>query len=140
MMQTDNDIKDNVYQFLQGSPLKAAVSGEIRKISRSPHSVKEDVIVSVLANDNPRQVQEAYVNVNIYVKDVKLTANNEAYYVEDAKRTKVLSRTIADMFKFAVNGENYRLSLNSQRVVAVEATHEHVINTRLLYQCVNEYC
>ena len=138
-MHTDNDIKDNVFRFLQGSSLKTAVSGEIRKIQRSPSSCKEDVIISVLANDSPRQIQEAFVNVNIYVKDMKLTANKESYYVEDTTRTKTLAREIADLFAVSVTGENYRLSLNSQRVIAVDATHEHVINTRLLYQCVNEY-
>ena len=138
-MHTDNDIKDNVYQLLQSSQLKAAVSGEIRKIARSPHSMAEDVIISVLANDNPRQIQQAFVNVNVYVRDKKLMADNEAYYVEDTARTKVIARIVADMFAMSITGENYRLSLDSQRVLAVDATHEHVINNRLLYKCVNEY-
>ena len=138
-MHTDNDIKDNVYKLLQSSPLKTAVSGVIRKFSRSPKSCKEDVIISVLANDSPRQKQEAYVNVNVYVHDKKLTEDGEAYYAEDTARTKVLARVIADIFAISVKGENYRLSLSSQRVFSVDATHEHVINTRLLYQCINEY-
>ena len=138
-MQTDNDIKDNVYRLLQSSQLKAAVSGEIRKIARSPKSRDEDVIISVLANDSPRQVQEAFVNVNIYVGDKKLTANKEEYYVEDTIRTKEIARIVADMFATSITGDNYRLSLDRQRVLASDATHEHVINNRLRYQCVNEY-
>lgn len=138
MIRTDNDIKDDVYQVLLHSKLKSEVSGEIRKIQRSPASRKEDVIISILANDSPRQVQESFVNVNVYIRDLKLKANNEEYYVEDTKRTKELSRIVADVFDTAIIGESYRLTLDSQRVLAVETTHEHCINNRLLYQCVNE--
>ena len=137
-MRTDNDIKDDVYGLLQNSALKNAVSGEIRKISRSPSSRSEDVIISVIANDNPRQLQEAFVNVNVYVRDLKLKANKEEYYVEDTNRTKQLSRIVADMFENACIGESYRITLDRQRVFAVDATHEHCINNRLLYQCINE--
>lgn len=137
-MHTDNDIKDNVFHFLVNSELKTAVSGEIRKISRSPHSADEDVIISVLANDSPKQIQQAFVNVNVYVKDVEMKAGNEIYLVEDTNRTKELSKVMADLFKSSVNGDGYRLSLENQRVLKGENTHEHVISTRLLYQCVNE--
>ena len=137
-MRTDNDIKDDVYLLLVSSRLKESVSGQILKVSRNPSSRKEDVIISVLANDNPRQVQEAFVNVNVYVADKKINANGETYLVEDTIRTKALARVMADMFETAYSGERYRLTLASQRVIAVDATHEHCINNRLLYQCVNE--
>lgn len=137
-MRTDNDIKDDVYLMLEESQLKTSVSGQILKIARNPSSRKEDVIISVLANDNPRQVQEAFVSVNIYVADKDITVNGETYKVEDTIRTKELARIIADMFENAYIGDKYRLTLSSQRVIAVDATHEHCINNRLLYQCVNE--
>ena len=139
MIRTDNDIKDDVYQVLLHSELANEVSGEVRKIKRSPSSIKEDVVISILANDSPRQVQESFVNVNVYVRDLKLNSNKEEYYVEDTKRTKKLARVVADMFDKAIIGEAYRLTLECQRVLEIETTHEHCINNRLLYQCVNEY-
>ena len=137
-MKTDNNIKDDVYDMLLHSGLASEVSGEIRKVSRSPISENEDVIISVLANDSPKQVQEAIVNVNIYIKDIRLTAtNDEEYFVEDTNRTAVVSEIIAGMFENAYVGESYRITLDRLRVLPVEATHEHCINVRLLYQQIN---
>jgi uncharacterized protein (UPF0333 family) len=138
MISTDNDIKDLVYMLLQNSQLKAEVTGQIIKVSRNPASTNEDVVISVLANDNPRQIQSAYVNVNIYVKDVDFQQSGEKYKVENTARTKELSRIFADMFENAIIGESYRLTLDRQRVIAVEGANEHCVNNRLLYQCVNE--
>jgi len=138
MISTDNDIKDLVYMLLQNSQLKAEVTGQIIKVSRNPASTNEDVVISVLANDNPRQIQSAYVNVNIYVKDVDFQQGGEKYKVENTARTKELSRIFADMFEKAIIGESYRLTLDRQRVIAVEGANEHCVNNRLLYQCVNE--
>ena len=138
MISTDNDIKDLVYMLLQNSQLKAEVTGQILKVSRNPASTNEDVVISVLANDNPRQIQSAYVNVNIYVMDIYFQQGGEKYKVENTARTKELSRIFADMFEKAIIGEAYRLTLDRQRVIAVEGANEHCVNNRLLYQCVNE--
>lgn len=138
MMQTDIDIRETVYALLVGSQLKAEVTGQISQVSRNPSSRLEDVVISVLANDNPRQIQEAYVNVNIYVKDVDFTANETTYKVEDVDRIATLSSLFASIFDKAIIGESYRITLDRQRIIAVDETHEHCINNRLLYQCVNE--
>ena len=137
-MKTDNEIKNDVYNVLKGSAIASEVTGVVRKFNRAPGSIKEDVIISVLANESPRQMQDAFVNVNIYVKDLKLKSGSEYYYAEDTKRTEKLARDFATMFESAIIGESYRLTLDRQRVLEVEQTHEHCINNRLLYQCVNE--
>lgn len=137
-MKTDNDIKNDVYAILKGSSLGTEVTGSIRKYDRAPGSTKEDVIISVLANESPRQTQEAFVNVNIYVKDLKLKAGNDYYHAENTLRTEQLSRVVANLFESAVIGESYRITLDRQRVIAVEPTHEHCISSKLLYQCINE--
>ena len=137
-MKTDSDIKTDVYKMLSNSPLKNAVTGSIQKIARSPKSFNEDVIISVLSNDNPRQIQEAFVNVNVYVHDMLIDNNTDSYYVEDTKRVSELSTIIATMFENAYIGESFRITLSSQRVFDINATHEHCINNKLLYQCVNE--
>lgn len=138
VMKTDNEIKNDVYQMLLQSPIAKAVTGELRKIERKPTSTKEDIIISVLANDSPLQLQEAFVNVNIYVKDIQEKAGKELHQVENTARTEELARIIADMFHTAYIGESYRITIASQRVMAVVATAEHCINTRLLYQQINE--
>ncbi|MCM1361757.1 MAG: hypothetical protein NC235_07630 [Clostridiales bacterium] len=138
MMKTDSDIKNDVYQMLLQSPIVDAVTGTLRKIERIPDSTDEDIIISILANDNPREIQEAYVNVNIYVRDLQEKYSLEIHYVEDTLRIEMLSRIIADMFDEAFIGDSYRITLASQRVLEVAATKEHCINTRLLYQQINE--
>lgn len=137
-MKTDNDIKNDVYLMLLHSPIKNAVTGSLRKIERNPSSRDEDIIISILANDSPRQVQESFVNVNIYVGDIQEKSGGEVHYVENTLRTEQLARIIADMFIEAYIGDSYRITMDSQRVLAVSATNEHCINTRLLYQQINE--
>ena len=67
-MKTDIDIKDDMYGIIKGSALSKAVTGKLSKTLRPAGSYKEDIVISILANNNA-QLQEAYVNVNIYVKD-----------------------------------------------------------------------
>lgn len=137
-MKTDSEIKTDVYWMLTQSPIAEAVTGSVRKIDRIPDSTDEDIIISVLANDDPRQVQEAYVNVNIYVRDLQEKSSVEVHYVEDTLRIESLSRIMADMFREAYIGDTYRITLANQRVLAVSNTNEHCINTRLLYQQIND--
>lgn len=69
MMKSDIDIKDDIYKHIKGSALEKAVTGKLCKASKRPaNSNKEDIIISILDNGSG-QMQEAFVNVNIYVKD-----------------------------------------------------------------------
>lgn len=133
-MKSDILIKDDVYALIKNSPLASAVTGKICKQGVRPKgSDKEDVVIAVVANLNG-QIQEAVVNVNIYVADdIKSDGQNQ----ESTIRLRELCRIASETLEVG-RGENFRFSLESQRVLAVEDTKEHVINNRLNYKQVNE--
>ena len=75
-MKSDIDIKDDIYRLIQKSDLKKAITGSVSKTKRPKDSKLEDVVVSVLAN-HTAQRQEAFVVVNVYVKDDNVNGQNE---------------------------------------------------------------
>ena len=138
-MKSDIDIKDDIWRVINKSPLLKEVTGKLKKTSVRPKGPrKEDIVISVLANDT-KQKQVAYVNVNIYVADDDVDGQSE----EHTRRLRKLCQMSFDLFD-NVRGNDFRLSLTDpnfecgQRVIASAATSEHVINNKLLYQFVNE--
>lgn len=132
-MINEMEIKDDVYHLLKGSALVKAVTGKLSKTLRPDGSDKEDVVISVLGSNPNRQVQELYLNVNVYVADVK--RGNQ--YEENAIRLKELMTLSDEAFKIA-RGKRYRLTLAEQKSYEVPGKNEHMINNKVLYQYCNE--
>ncbi len=131
-MRSDEDIKTDIFKFIKGSELHRSVSGKLSKRKRPKGSDKEDILISILANENG-QVQTAYVNVNIYVRDVNVDGQDE----EDTLRIASLS-TLADNLLGEFYGQEYTLKMLSQRVLEVPGAAEHVINNKVEYKTLNE--
>ena len=131
-MRSDEDIKTDIFKFIKGSELHRSVSGKLSKRKRPKGSDKEDILISILANENG-QVQTAYVNVNIYVRDVNVDGQDE----EDTLRIASLS-TLADNLHGEFYGQEYTLKMLSQRVLEVPGAAEHVINNKVEYKTLNE--
>lgn len=131
-MKTDIDIKDEIFMLIKGSSLAYEVTGKLSKTVRPNGSDYEDIVISVLANQNA-QIQEAIVNVNIYVKDVM--RNNQPE--ENVPRLRKLSN-LAKRLLSVGRGEGFRFILDSQRIMEVNGKNEHLINNRLLYRQCNE--
>lgn len=132
MMKSDIDIKDDIYAHVKGSELEAVVTGKLSKTKRPNNSTKEDIVISMLANQNG-QIQEAFVNVNVYVPDLF----RENQYEEDSIRIRELCRLSEKLLKVG-RGGGFRFILESQRVMEVVGTDEHLINNKLLYRQCNE--
>ena len=129
-MKSDIDIKDDIYEFIKGSSLEYEVTGKLSKTKRPYGSNNEDIVISVLANQNG-EIQEAFVNVNIYVKDIVRNKQSE----EDTIRLRQLCNIAKNLLDVG-RGNDYRFTLDSQRIMEVEGKSEHIINNRLLYrQC-----
>ena len=133
-MKSDILIKDDVYAIIKQSPIAAAVTGKVCKQGVRPKgSDKEDVVIAVVTNMNG-QIQEAVVNVNIYVKDdIKSDGQNQEATIRLRELCRIASETLE-----VGSGEDFRFTLESQRVIEVQETQEHVINNRLIYKQVNE--
>ena len=69
-MKSDIEIAKFVNHKIKGTEHERNVSGKLSDRGRPNKSDKEDIVISVLANEGCGQIQRAYVNVNIYVKDL----------------------------------------------------------------------
>lgn len=140
-MKSDVEIKKFVRGKIKGSDLERAVTGKLSDKGRPNGSEKEDIVISVLSNEGAGQIQQAFVNVNIYVKD-QWNAETKAWE-EHTKRTGKLCEL--SKFLFSIHGGDYHTvpSECGQKVnptnVAFEDGHtEHFINNKLYIEINNE--
>lgn len=131
-MKTDAEIKQDVFEYVNGGLIADAINGEVRIIPRSARSKKEDCIISILDND-PTQIQYAFVNVNIYVPNMM----NGGESVENLPRTSVLEKLCSEVLKDVYLG-TYRIKLVKQRTLPVNGKDEYVINNKIKYSFNNE--
>ena len=133
-MKSDILIKDDIYGVLKDSALASAVTGKVCKQGVRPKGSKlEDVVISVVANMNG-QIQDAIVNVNIYVADDQ---KKDGSFQESTIRLRELCSLAYETLDKRY-GDGYRFYIESQRVLEVADTHEHVINNRIIYKYLNE--
>lgn len=132
-MRNEMEIKTDIYLYLKASELVGNISGVISKTLRPDKSCKEDVVISVLSDPMNRQIEEVYVNVNVYVPDVK--RGNQ--YEENTIRLAELCNLSFKALRIA-RGKGYRMSLATQKVYDVPGKNEHFINNKVLYQICNE--
>ena len=127
-MKSDIDIKDDIYRHIKGSDLAGMVTGKLSKTLRPAKSDDEDIVISMLANVNS-DIQQAFVNVNIYVADVL----RDEQYEENTIRLRELCDVSKNLLEVG-RGEGYRFTLEEQRVLEVQGKNEHFINNKLLYK------
>ena len=133
MIRTDIDIKDALYAWITPSDLAKAVSGSVYKDSRPLNSDKEDITIAVLARDAGAQMQEATVNVNIYVPDIRRGKE----FIENSPRLRTLATAAASLFEYK-QGSDYIITLASQEVLKVNGIDWHAITNRLRVRYNNE--
>lgn len=129
-MKNDERIKRDIQDYIFTTDLPDMVSGVVKLDRRPRGSEAEDVIISILANENG-QMQESTVNVNIYVRD-KDAGNQKDANHERLEKLADIAQGIFDVFR----GKDYRARLMSQRITAVE--DEHVITNKIEYKQNNE--
>jgi hypothetical protein len=131
-MKSDIDIKDIIYDYLKGSALAEAVTGQLLKTRRPKNSDKEDIVISVLANEGSQR-QEAVVNVNVYVEDVIIDGQPE----EDTIRL----RTLCGIAMQSITETHFRtawLKPAPPRVYEADGIDWHIINNRINFKIINE--
>ena len=132
MIKSEGKIVTEIYKHIITTQLAAMISGKVLKsIDRDPNSVKEDIVIKALAN-SPKQVQEAVVNVNLYVPDNL----DEGQYVKNGERCDQLEeQAVKDLEVFWVGPA--RIHLEEQHTYKVEDARCHVINCRMIYKIEN---
>lgn len=140
-MKSDIEISKFVYRKIKGSDLERSVTGKLSDRGRPNKSDKEDIVISVLANEGCGQIQRTYVNVNVYVSD---QWNQETKAWE--KHTNRVNE-LCDLckFLFCIRLDEYHVVPQrcNQKVVSTgvpfEDGHtEHFINNKLYIEICNE--
>lgn len=139
-MKSDIDIQKWVYHKIKGTTLDKVASGILSDRGRPNGSALEDIVISTLANDGAGDIQTAYVNVNIYVKDLWNKERNA--WELDTLRVGQL----CELSKFLFNqfGDGFRVSDkdSSQTVIPAgvvfqDGHTEHMINNKLFIKISN---
>ena len=133
MIHTDIDIKDALHSWIVRSTLATSVSGKVYKDARPLNSKVEDIVIAVLARDAGYQIQEATVNVNVYVPDIR--RGQEA--IEDTARLRTLATACASLFEYRHEGDVI-YALASQEIMKANGIDWHVINNRIQIKFNNE--
>ena len=140
-MKSDIDILKWLYHKIKGTELHKAVTGVLSDRGRPNGSESEDIVIAVLANEGAGQIQTAYANVNVYVKDQWNDERNA--WERDTARVSELCRL--SEFLFNLFGDCFRVSGkdSSQRVIPAGVTFqdghtEHIINNKLFISISNE--
>lgn len=130
-MKSDGAIKTDVYRYINASGFMNNVNGRLSKTMRPHNSRKEDVVISILANEGT-QLQTAIVNVNIYIQDQDV----DGQFEENTVRLEEICKkawNLLEMFRT----DDYVVHAIEQRVYATESG-EHVINNQVEYKLIND--
>ena len=130
-MKSDGAIKTDVYRYINESGFMNNVNGKLSKTMRPHNSQKEDVVISILANEGT-QLQTAIINVNIYIQDQDVDGQFEENTIRVDEICK-LAWNLLEMFRTS----EYVAHAIEQRVYAT-STGEHVINNQVEYKLIND--
>lgn len=130
-MKSDGAIKTDVYRYINESGFMNNVNGKLSKTKRPHNSRKEDVVISILANEGT-QLQTAIINVNIYIQDQDV----DGQFEEDTIRLEEICKTAWNLLETFRTSE-YAAHAIEQRVYAT-STGEHVINNQVEYKLIND--
>lgn len=140
-MKSDVEIAKFVRSKILGTELMAAIHGKLSDRGRPNGSDREDIVISVLSNEGAGQMQNAFVNVNIYIKD-QWNAGTKAW----EKHTQRVGE-LCDLskFLFSIRGGDYHAvpSKSSQKVLPLGTSFEdghteHFINNKIYIEINNE--
>lgn len=140
-MKSDIEIAKFVRSKIVGSELEKAVNGKLNDRGRPNGSDKEDIVIAVLSNEGAGQNQQAFVNVNVYVKDLWNDTTNS--WEQDTIRIGALCEK--SKFLFSIRDGDFHAvpSQSLQKTmptgVSFEDGHtEHFINNKIYIEINNE--
>ena len=146
-MKSDIDIQDDVFRYLRDnsdfwSEMSAFGFASSSLVLETHKEGMEQIVVSILSGGGDvEEIQESFVNVNVFVNDVKNTeetqgAGEVTTYLTNRNRLRSLCQVLAEYLS-SVQGLTYWFTLDAQRVLEDTANHMHFVNNKLLYKSIN---
>lgn len=140
-MKSDIEIAKFVRSKIIGSELAKAVNGKLSDRGRPNGSDKEDIVIAVLSNEGAGQYQQAFVNVNVYIKDLRNDTMNS--WEQDTIRIGELCEKSKFLFSIREGDFHAVPSESLQKVMPLgidfEDGHtEHFINNKIYIEINNE--
>ena len=140
-MKSDIEIAKFVRSKIKGSELEKVVSGKLSDRGRPNGSDGEDIVIAIISNEGAGQIQQAYVNVNVYVKDL-WNAETKAWE-QDTVRVGLLCDL--SKFLFCIRGDgciavpyNCNQKVFPTNAVFEDGHTEHFINNKIYLEINNE--
>jgi hypothetical protein len=133
-MRSSFDITDILFKDLltQGFPL----SGDVYKQLRPVNSELEDIVVNSLPV-NAEQLQQAVLNVNIFVPNLKVSVNNLVdTFQPDWVRLKSLTSLVLEFLK-SQSGSDYWYQVQQQNFFADQISNSYYSNIRVNFYSEN---
>jgi hypothetical protein len=134
-MKTTLDLVDVVYNELKSGPLKTAINGGVYKYTRPLNSSLEDVVINSLPITN-EQLQQAIVNVNVFVPNQDLSIGGTQNNTADHVRLKTLAALAVEELKDNISGD-YTWDVQQQTVIQDDESDSYYINIRLQFYVSN---
>lgn len=140
-MKSDIEIQKFVYHKIKGTDLERNVTGKLSDRGRPNKSDKEDIVISILANEGCGQIQRAYVNVNVYVSD-QWNSETKSWEIDTERISELceLCKFLVSIRKDEYHTIPSKCSQNTNPTnVSYENGHtEHFINNKLYIEINNE--
>lgn len=131
MRKTGSEVENDVYAILKSSAIKTLITGDIYKDGTRPlDSKKEDVIVNFISGVDG-QIQEGFVNVNVYVPDID---NGGGGYVRNVARCRVIEIALNTLAQSLTTSE-YHFTLAAMiKTYKAEGISQHFVNAKLQFR------
>lgn len=140
-MKSDIEIAKFVYHKIKGTDLERNVTGKLSDRGRPNKSEKEDIVISVLANEGCGQIQRAYVNVNVYVSDI-WNSETKAWEKDTIRISEIcnLSKFLFSVFDIGIHvvPSECNQKVYSTNISFENGHTEHFINNKLYVEICNE--
>ena len=140
-MKSDVEITKFVRGKIVGSGLEKVVNGKLSDRGRPNGSDREDIVVTVLSNEGAGQIQQAFVNVNVYVKD-QYNGGTKAW---EAHTSRICELCDLCKFLFSIRGDGWHAVPKecSQKVFPLGSSFEdghteRFINNKIYIEINNE--
>ena len=135
--KTGGEIEADIYKLINESTLSSNIGGHVYKEgTRPPNATSEDIVVSFFTGIDDFEMQEGYVNVNIYVPDID-NSGDTGELVKDIARCRALEILALGVFSANTIYSNYILNLSATiktfNIEEIEIS-QHFVNCKVHYR------